>query len=196
MNYYKLRVDINRFPMEVFRQLEDKYFSAYVRAYETVDEKNSHYHYYVETLASSDSIRQFIRRKLGSGNGVYSLKCLDERYPIEYLAYLLKDDTNSVWFKIPDIIRKDANVYDSSVKESIKLKKRKKLQRLEVYILDRYGSFILNKEQLINDFVDYYIENSMPIRDYQIISELQCLLCKYDPDYKHEFCKRILEKMV
>lgn len=158
ISYYKLRVDVlDTVDKVCYRNLEKNYFSSYVRSFEHIDEENQHYHYYVETTCSAVSIRQYIRKYIGKGNGVYSLKELDEARPMEYLSYILKDDTNAVWCNLPMELKDEAEAYSKQVKNEIKEKKKRKQGRLEL-LLEYMEGCEKDKNKVAKE-VYYYFKN-------------------------------------
>lgn len=196
MEYYKLRVDYNKND-QVYRNMESNYFVSYVRAFERGgDETNPHFHYYVEMICSSVSLRQYIRKNIGSGNGVYSLKKLDEEKPVEYLAYLMKEDGNTIWYKMPVELKTVVIEYDLKVKESMKNKGRKTtLVKIEDYIVKKYGKMLRNKEQLVEEVCNYHVDNQLQLRMFNIQSICETIWFRNNPDYRKRYIDNIVSRI-
>lgn len=193
---FKLRVTIDREDRQVFRDMEVKYFSKYVRAEEVgKDTGKSHYHYYIET-DRPNPLRQYIQKYIGKGNGFYSLKRVDEFNPVEYLSYIIKEDNNSVWFNMDDDIRENVKVYASEVKHQIKsVRKEGKLSKIRLYILETNGFIPLNPETLVELIVEYHISNRLMINKFHIINYAQTILVETDEKYKKSFIQDCVIKM-
>lgn len=202
MDCYKLRIDYTPSKDNKYREMENKYFSSYVRVLEDVSGENHHYHYYVETTSSSVALRQYIRKEFGSGNGTYSLKKV-EKHPIEYIAYMYKTITTDnnvgstfVTYNMPVDVIKEAKAYDIKVKQSLKNKSRGMVSQLENYLIDKYGSVTTNKENLVRSVVQFYVEQNKSFDDYTILRVCNSLRCKYDVKYMDRFVNNIIDKMV
>ncbi len=126
--YYKLRIDTDN--KEELCQRLKKYTDVYLISVENIGTDNPHCHVYYETTHKSLTIRQMIRKFYGSGNGVYSMKQLDERLPIEYISYCIKDD-NYIHTLDPKFIQ-ECKDWNTRVKEEIKIKKENKKTVLQL----------------------------------------------------------------
>lgn len=200
MEYYKLRLDYDTGLDTRYREMENSYFSCYVRSLEKVDD-NPHYHYYVELHPHKTTVglRQFIRLHFGSGNGVYSLKKLDEEKPIEYLAYLIKEDQNSVWYRMPEGARESAQAYDLQVKTDLKSKKSKSknvIPQVEGYIKELYGTTDIHPETLVEQVVEYFVEHSKIMGYHQVLNIAQTIRIRANPQSKKLFCQSIVDKII
>jgi len=206
MEYYKLRIDYINEKEEVYRDLELKYFTNYTRAKEGhTDQLNPHYHYYVETTKTEVSIRQYIRKNIGGGNGVYSLKKCEE-HPLAYLAYLLKEDKSPVWVGIPEVVKLEAKSYDEAVKESMLKKKSSKVlpawRKIEEYILHKHGgefpnlfSSKTNRIKVVEEVIQYHQDNELLIRDFAIQSIATTLLLKHSVGLRSRYACGVLERI-
>ncbi len=190
MKYYKFRVDFLEDKISVYRDLETKYFVRYVRAFENVRldgvDVNPHYHYYIEVETQSQNIRNFVKKNIGKGNGIYSLVELEEN-PIEYLAYISKQDKSVVWFNMNMDIKDECLEFDLKVKAQMKERKKNKRTQLEVIkdiLIDKYGCIPSNKETLVDCVLEYYRESGRLYRKFHVISILQTLLLGTPQGYK------------
>lgn len=197
MPSYKLRITIQpQIDSQVYRQMESRYFSQYVRCFEKgKDTEKEHYHYFLIT-ENQNPLRQFIQNNIGKGNGFYSLKRLDEEYPIEYLSYLLKEDNQAVWCNIPDEIKENTKHYASTIRETIKtVRKEGKISQIRKYIIQKYIGLPKNKQQLVEEIVQYHLDNRLIINYNQILNYTVSLLVEEDPGYKKQFIQKLLEKI-
>ena len=196
--YYKLRVDTDN--IDTIEGILKKYSSSYIVCLENVGTDNTHSHSYLETTEKQATIRNVLRKTFGSGNSSYSLKELDEQYPVEYLAYVVKEKLFR--HNLPQDVIDKAMAHDKEVKDGIKEKKANKKTQLEKIIEQ-------NKEQLegmkeakgfampdITDMVlKYYKENKILVREFQIISLVQTLSLQYIDGYLEEYSRRLVDKM-
>lgn len=213
---YKLRLDTddNDLPLELCL----KYFNTYLISFEGRDTDNPHCHIFgtLKIEYKEPALRSYIRKAVGSGNGNYSLKKLDNDKPIEYLAYCLKEDTNPR-HNLPEALFKEAEEYNQKVKEEIKQKKANRRTQLQIIIDDHCSHFFpsdenpniyfyrteptkddpnqykifVGKETIINLVINYFKETGTLIRQFALISIIQTLLLKYVPDYSRELYNKI-----
>lgn len=170
LKFYKLRIDFDSNKVAEFRELEKRYFDSYIRSLEGIDEHNVHYHYYVETIHPSVNIRRYIQTHIGKGNGIYSLRELDERYPLKYLSYIVKDDSNSVWYKMPPTLREEVIAFSAQVSLEVAEKKKKKKNN-KVMDLMEYCEKCKTFKDVSKEIVYYYMNkdlvlNGTVIRNY------------------------------
>lgn len=198
MSYsYKLRITLNPdVDSQVYRDMESRYFSKYVRCKETgKDTDKDHYHYFLITQ-NQNPLRQFIQKYIGKGNGVYSLKRLDEEYPIEYLSYLIKEDTNAVWCNMPVDIKDNTMAYASEIKKKISTtRKDGRITKLRKMLIEKFGCIPINREQLVSEIVDIYIGERWVINHFHIINNVTTLLIEESEDFKEKFIRNIIEKI-
>ncbi len=192
MQYYKLRVDLSTSLSSVVNLV-----ATASRAYCYVVEKldtNPHIHFYLETLVRNPALRKRIRLLVGSGNKSYSLKRV-EKYPIEYLAYLLKEG-KPTYVNIPDGVIKDSHVYNTRVREEIKAKKAAKLSKADIITKLMSEAKIPFHIPYVTQYVlNYYKKFSLPIREYQMISLIQTILFRESDGYESVLTKRLLDKI-
>lgn len=206
MSYsYKLRITLEESGMSTSvynnrllkcREMEERYFSSYVRCLETgKDTGKTHYHYFCITV-NQNPLRQFIQKYIGKGNGIYSLKRLDEEYPIEYLSYIVKEDTNAVWCNMPDDIKENTKAYASEIRKKISTtRKEGRITKLRKMLIEKFGCIPINKEQLVSEIVEIYIQERWVINHFHIINNATTLLVEESEDFKKKFIQNILEKI-
>jgi len=98
---------------------------------------NLHYHWFIRTDVQNATLRARIRKHGLKGNGSYSLKKLEEDYPIEYIAYVLKEGDYVSVKGITEELLSQAKEYDQKVKNDIKATKeakKKTIDKLKDYI--------------------------------------------------------------
>lgn len=204
INVFKLRIDTS--PCDGVQQLCDKYAKEYLYTYENTGEENPHVHMYLQLSKQSRTVRAYIRKVFGSGNGVYSLKELDEQYPIEYLAYCMK--LGEPTHNLPNEIIDKAKSYDLDVKRS--MKEKKSSRRTQLQILDdiigtecelqgdvyvRSNGLIPCKEFVVDTVIRYYKDEKKLVREFMIVSLVQSLCLKYVPSYDYELKRKILDRI-
>lgn len=207
---YKLRVTCSP-SAEVTERLVKllKYFSS---VYSYVDEVSSkdkfHYHCYLQSYYGSRIIRQHVSDTFGKGNKVYSLKELDELLPLDYLAYMHKDNmpTYSEDFP-PECIQLIRLHYDEIKENFLETREKKKPQKIADAILQQYfpedhpvwldtADMWYYVERLYESVVDYHIQNDLVIREFQILGIVQTILCKKSETYRTTIFKnKILERL-
>ena len=147
--------------------------------------ENPHVHIYMATQTIDTTLRPHFRH-LGAGNGFYSIKKLNEQYPIQYLAYILKEDLTYVQSGIPPEIIEEARLHDEKVKQDLKNKKKERKTQLEK--VEEYAQS-LNKDLPYFELstwllctIQYYKTSGILFREFQVISISQTLFLKYNPD--------------
>lgn len=195
---YKIRIDSH--DRTAIKLLLDKYCDKFIIAFEG-EEVNPHCHGLIVTTAKQATIRSNLRKSFGSGNGSYSMKELDEEYPLEYLAYLVKegDYYNS---GVPDDLLQKAIEYDKDVKAQMKEKKasrrtvlEKLEERLSSVLVDVSCNYTMYKFKVLEGVVAYYKDTGTLVRDFAVISQVQTLCLKYYPTGSNEMVCRLLEKI-
>lgn len=203
--YYKLRVDTQN--LDLIESILKKYSSKYIVSLENEGTENTHSHSYIETTEKQATIRNVLRKTFGSGNSSYSLKELDEEKPVEYLAYVIKDKNYRHNMNQEDIEK--AKEYDKQVKDQIKEKKlsrKTQIQKIEekyftpdkLHIVSNSGyesKQSWTEEQVLEVVIQYYKEEEILIREFQLISLTQTLSLKYVPYYGDRLKSRILDRM-
>lgn len=181
MKYWKLRVDLSDVSLTSVLDVVQHFSDVYCYCLEDIDSDNPHTHFYFE-VDKSAAVRTKLRALGLKGNSSYSLKELDERYPIEYIAYLLKQGrfTNS---GVPGDIIQQASDYDSKVKAQMKDKKESRKKAID-RIID-----LLDKEWLIRPFsyesdikyaiLKYHVDNRISVRKFQLQSYWDTIVVWY-----------------
>ncbi len=192
MYYYKLRLNILPGLQSQYSKLES-HFVKFMRAQEVGKiSKKPHYHYYVETELKKGALRQDIRNWFGSH--VHSLTDLDEPVPVEYIAYLLKEDPDPVYFPVgsfsPELLI-EAREYDLSVKKDLK---RKRVQVVEDYVLgnEKFIDCFPTPYELIDEIIEFYLQENLSVRKHQILSMATTILVKNLPKYRKAFIYSIV----
>lgn len=126
-NYYKLRTDLQISSADKIIQYLLTVTNSMAYVIEGSLSDNPHMHFYLEINVSNQIVRRNMRLLCGKGNGAYSLKQVD-RYPIEYLAYMLKDG-KVTYVNIPEDIKQESIAYNAKVAAEIKAKKADKIPR-------------------------------------------------------------------
>lgn len=198
MLYYKLRVDTD--DIDKIEAILKKYTSSYIVCLENVGTDNTHSHSYLETTEKQATLRNVLRKTFGAGNSSYSLKELDERYPIEYLAYVVKEKLYR--HNLPQCEIDKAIEYDNNIKNEMKEKKANRKTQLEKIIelnKEALESMKEGKGYALPDItkmvLKYYKDNKILVREFQIISLVQTLSLQYVDGYLDEYSRRIVDKM-
>lgn len=197
MFYYKLRIDtVNE---ELCHDLVNTYSKdTYLWCTEKEGTTDQHSHFYLETDVSNTTIRAYIRKHFGSGNGIYSLKALKEPKPIEYLAYLTKD--GKYFHKNLDL--SEALSYDDEMKKKLKDKKTTSKKSVFSILCDDYVNSPVyqriqdsyNWQELAAFVIEWHLSKDKQLARFRIEGYVQTLACKYH-DYTPMFAHKIVEHM-
>lgn len=185
MKYFKLRVDHKDVEVKWIMELVNEYSDIYAYCIEG-GMGNPHSHWYIE-LEHPAIFRKRLRDLGLKGNASYSLKECDERYPIEYLAYMLKEG-EFIQNGIPDDQLASATYYNKKVQDEIKEKKEKKKnlrQKLEELCLE---NGLTGRKAIAVAIVQYHIENDLLIREFQIKAYVDTLYLKFNPNEIGNWC--------
>lgn len=194
--YHKLRVDLSdEVPMSAVHDVVRSLSNTYLYCVEGGDE-NPHCHFYVELSKTSVTLRNKLKALGLRGNASYSLKSLDERYPIEYLAYIVKQ---SRWKNhgVPQDVLELALAHDLKVKEQMaekKLSRRTQLQKIEDACKFSELKDPPSADCIIKAVVAYYKESGTLVREFQLVAISQTLALKYSPKYDSMLASRIYDK--
>lgn len=197
---YKIRIDSH--DRTNIKLLLSKYSDRYMLAFEGQSSENPHCHGFFATTTKPATIRSNLRKQFGTGNGSYSMKELDEDYPLEYIAYIIKEGDYIEHNMPPEILVK-AKEHDTQVKLELKAKKEKKKTVLaqidEKYFSDAVNGILddnfITKEYVVDKVLEYYRESKGLIREFMIVSICQTLCLKHVRSYERYFKNRILEKL-
>lgn len=181
---YKLRIDIPNNKREDVVKLCCKYTSLWIVSYEG-GTNNPHCHLYIHLLCKQATIRNRIRKDFGGGNGSYSLKEVDEEYPMEYLAYLVKEGDYVHSDNFPQDKLSSALVYDLRKKKQMK---DAKSNRLPVWkkILEECKDIEYNndtRQEISKRIVAYHYKNEILIRRFALKSYLDTIYLKLFPQF-------------
>lgn len=204
MQCYKFRFDLKNFSLDsILGYLNANAIRlAYVQEMMLTD--NPHLQGYLETSVKSATIRTHIRKlRLGNakGNGTYSLKTCDE-FPIEYLSYLMKENQPQfIGFSEEDVLK--VRMHQQSVLADMKQRKDNKksiIEKLQESFLhehkyDPMSDAPPKKEHFIMHVMNYHLDNNMVLREFNIISYAQTLMCRLSRIYYSQFLRKIMEKI-
>lgn len=191
-HYYKLRISLKVVTVDECMLLVNRYCSLKAYATEGISTSNPHQHFYLETHAEQPAFRAAIRRMIGKGNRSYSLG-ETERFPIQYLAYLLKESDYDLT-ELPIDIQIEAQEHDAKVKKSMEEKKaarrniitKMKEELDEIKPTDKYTIAMY--------VVDYHRNNHLLIRRFQLKCYYDTLCLHYFPDsHRNELVSYIFE---
>ncbi len=199
-NHYKLRINCVAEPEE-YTKMEEKYFIKFMKVKEKVLD-NPHIHYYISTLDSRKAITDYIKRHIGKdcAHTIYSMKKVREEYPLEYLAYLYKEDVHPLVRGIPEDILEKAKQYDMSVKKVL-ADRKKTYDHVLKYVLDKTlhkidcTTGMPSKKQIIKKVADYYQQAGRSVSIRQIENSTTQILWNLDSQYRKEKVEDILENL-
>lgn len=197
---YKIRIDSH--DRSAIRMLLTKYTDSYLLAFEGEGSQNPHCHGLFSTTSKPATIRSNLRKKFGSGNGSYSMKELDEEYPLEYIAYIIKEGDYEIHNIPPEIIER-AKAHDIQVKKEMKEKKsqrktilkqieEKYFSKCEKGVID--GTYVM-KEFVVEKVLEFYQESGGLVRQFQIVAICQTLCLKYVNSYAYSYKNKILDML-
>lgn len=121
MNTYKLRVDWPNGQLPSVLYFNSESFAICKEG----GIENPHYHLFLKTHMKMPAMRATLRKHNLRGNASYSLKKIDEEWPVEYLAYMMKEG-DFTYTNIPEDIVEQFTEYDKKVKQQIADKKKRK----------------------------------------------------------------------
>lgn len=196
MKYYKLRVDLENANASDIIDILETYSELYAYCYEGGVE-NPHMHCYFETQKTAHTIRLRIRALGLKGNASYSLKSIDERFPIEYLAYMMKE-SNYNFDKLPPDIITLAKEYNEKVQAEMKTKKEKKKRIIDILIElveeklnDKPKDYDL-PTYVLDIIMEYHLDKKLLIRKHSIECYHTTILYNLFPEMREHFLNTIL----
>lgn len=193
---WKLRTDLNAVSLSsVLDAVKNADSHAYVVE---MPLKNPHAHLFLRTTTLPATLRSRLRKLGLSGNQSYSLVKIPEEYPIEYLAYMLKEQD---WIKaqqylnIPDEILSKTKEYQKAVKADMKKTKESKKKVWE-HILDSLPHPNTSDYVAIaSAVIDYHKEKKLIVRTFQLKAYADTIWLQLRPeDAKNHFLNEILKK--
>lgn len=186
MNYYKLRLDhSDEHDLNSVLTMLEQYTSSYCYCIEKPETDNEHYHFYLEMTCHPTTLRVKIKQMGYSGNASYSLKQAEERYPLEYLSYMMKEG-QFVNSGIPEDILEGALAHSNKVKQEIKEKKEarkgvleKLWEQVQVKIIDSNVT-AGQHYKIFEIIIQYHLFNKLLIREFQIKAYYDTILARLD----------------
>lgn len=202
MDYYKLRIDGNS--LDLIQTFVDRYSTRYFFCFEDQYD-HPHFHLYIETNSKQATIRNYVRKNFGGGNGSYSMKNCEET-PVEYIAYMMKQGQYRT--NLDEEIIETARKHDLKVKDEIKKKKESKktiYQKLKEIIPAKFEEHkvewdishtpTITEEFILDTVIDWYAETETSVREFQIVSQVQTLSLYFIPSYREKLKNNIRMKM-
>lgn len=197
MKHYKLRIDTE--DRDKVLQLLKRYSTRYLVCIENIGTENTHTHSFFSTDKENRTIRAYIRKSFGKGNGTYSMKELDEEFPIEYLAYCVKENNYITTFTSEEIQK--IKELDLKIKSEIKQKKKDKLpvwKKILELIKEENQDWRkpkhedLRYERVFRSVLQYHKENELLIRRFQIQSYSDTICLHLLPDGEEFIIQKII----
>ncbi len=195
---FKFRVDLS-LPStyaSVLRVFHNAHHLAVVK--EGLDTSNPHMQGYCSHPLTVDMIRKKIRAlaEYQSGNRFYSLtKC--EEFPIEYLAYLMKEGPLT-YFNIPQDIQDKVSAYQFEKKKAFKKKKKLTVyQEAEEYFLEQKLDHAeawndIHRKHITGLMTQWFLNRDALPREFYICTVIKALYARHcESDF---FKSQILEK--
>lgn len=149
-----------------------------------------HYHWFIHTSVKPQALR--VRcRKYFKGNEEYNLSSLDEDFPIQYLAYNVKDRKHTFSDSFTEEQRNEILKYDMEVKAELSDKPGKKKKK----VIDMVQEYIENNEEyqaqdedhkkmlICRLVVQYHLDNDLLMREFQLQSYALTITARLFPDY-------------
>lgn len=198
MHYYSLRCDLCSIKFIDLLSVVKEYSKKYAYCHEG-GQDNPHTHFYIEMETTSQHFRKRLRALGLSGNGSYSLKKLDEQYPMEYLAYLSKEKDYNFDLLPTDVVQRalDYNLKVAMEIAEKKKKKRKIVDLLEDYLIEnKFNVDSPNMEkECVRLIIFYHQEKSMLIRKGSVIAYTHTILAKLSHQYKERLIQSIYQDL-
>lgn len=167
-------------------------------------DKQVHHHLYFETLVKNATIRSHIRNIWGhiaERNALYSMKTIEDRLPLEYLAYLMKEGA-PVYKNISSETIESASLVQEEKQKAHKEKKRKAKKSTQVELLmeefqKTWEAHEYHIDHVIRDVVRYYKTSDTLIREFSIKMYIQTILVRHNEFYgDYEFSKKIKDSLL
>lgn len=180
---YKLRIDTDA--RDSVCRLLDKYCSEWIIGFEEQGNDNPHCHVYLKLLCKQATFRNRIRQDFGKGNGSYSLKELKEEYPLEYLAYVVKERDYKYSSNFPNDVISKSLTYDDKVKREKKEKKKDRLPVWKKIMLEckdlEYDRDAYRK--IAERVVEYHLTNEILVRRFALKSYTDTIYLQMFPRF-------------
>jgi len=96
---------------------------------------NHHCHLFLTATVKIATLRTHVKNVFGKGNRFHSIKSSKEIFPIEALAYIVKDNRNGFHTNYSPEIQQQILDYDLKIKEDLKVTKTVKKNALETFKL-------------------------------------------------------------
>lgn len=184
---------------------------------------NEHYQGWVLLNTDDKNVLKKMRDKISyrfklKGNKSYSISKCDEEFPVEYCAYLMKENLFYRWGLTEEEEQLMENHQEKVVEEMEDKRKKKKLstykmveEEFKVLITEEDGMVYIDtstlrqegnggKEELslylCYSFVArYFKRNELPMRRYQVDLIVDTLMTKYLPMYIGAFIRQGVERL-
>lgn len=198
MKYYKLRISLKEIKyQDALATVIALSPDVHMIAHEAITSPNPHIHSYIESRINNSTIRSRLRKLGCKGNGSYSLTLCDYQ-PIEYLAYMLKEDPDPVYTGICSNLVNDAYSYDLKVKEEIKRKQELKKKGWKA-VLDSLktvtGYEMFKSVQISGYILRYFIDNNILFNEQKLITYTTTIYAHISPKAQRKLQTRINKKL-
>ncbi len=206
ISYWKIRIDTNS--QSEITSFVKKYTRSYIWSFEKIGTDDQHAHFYIETEQKEATIRSWIRKHFGKGNGIYSMTNT-EKLPLQYCAYLIKERRYD--HNLSEEFVKECIEYDDKVKSSIKERKSSRrtildqmIEELESQVTihegDRgdshlYKGEFFDRETIVAFVVDFYKTHFKRVNPNQLATECHTLCLRYVYRYHRDVEAKILHIM-
>jgi len=177
MNHFSLRITYKNYTFEQTHPAVPDW-TIYCREYKP---NNNHAHYLISTPLGGHALRARFKKLGLKGNTDYSMKTLDSEYPIEYIAYLLKD--GDFVRKLPSAIQAEAVAHNNKVVQELEVRKAKKesvITRLIAHLAltpHNKDYYDICNSILYSDVIKFLLKEDMPIRRYSITQYVDTICC-------------------
>lgn len=163
----------------------------------------THYHYYLETHLSLATIQKRCKEhpEYEKGNGFYAtakIKYLEEgqSHPVSYLGYMMHDALEDEQSENLNTLKeKMIECRDEYVAAMIKKREKAKNKKTQLQIMEEEFNYTVgdvDAHQVIDDVINYYKKEEKLVREFQMVSQVQTLLLKYDPSYRDTLSTNII----
>lgn len=197
ITHYKLRIDSHDCVESITQGINVySYVFEGLSSFENPEESNPHTHFYLATRLKSDSIRKRIKKlpNYKPGNGFYSLSKLDPGddpdFPyLKYHAYMAKEGLPVYSGFLRERLNKLKHaIVEHNAKVKLEIKSKRKSRRTILQQMEddfKYSERTdLDRNTVVRDVVEWYKINDKLPREFLMVSQVQYLLLKYDPDYQ------------
>lgn len=174
-----------------------------------------HFHIYMEHTVSQQMLRKFLRERGVDGRMAISVKTLNDRFPLEYLAYCTKQGSYLWSTNTTEELKNEVEEYrlnyvkEAEIKQKAKKEKstlrQTQFQQFESWIHSKHTAYLneiptINPEnpsdmtKLVDYILEWYESIEKPFSDTQVQNIGRTFLCKHNQNYRYHYKLMLSER--